>query len=413
MKRVFSWLAVVATLVVAGCQPDTSKTWFDGDLETALAAANARDTQVMIEFYADWCNWCRRLEADTFSVPEVRSELQALVSMKMDAEKEGAELADRFEVDSYPTLIFLDSKGNEMDRILGYLPPEGFLRRVQRIRTGDTFLACLRQLEEDPGNIDAIERSVSGLLERSDPEGAISRIEAFHQATEGEELDLCRRLMFASRAELHGRVYQRAAKLYRRGWDRGFEVPDTAGTAKLHGLVSEGLSSLPADEQADLLRDARFEDAGDLLEIPNLESASADDLLDVAGFAFSNGHFDRAAELYIRWYKTEKESAAPGNLNDIAWRLYLAGTELETAIEIAQTSFAVKADPETADTLARLLYVTGSVEEAIALEQRAAEEAEGPRSENYVGVASRMQAGESLDDRPTFKSYPGKRRRAL
>ena len=336
MKRVFSWLAVVATLVVAGCQPDTSKTWFDGDLEAALAAADARDTQVMIEFYAEWCNWCRRLEADTFSVPEVRSELQALVSMKLDAEKEGAELASQFEVDSYPTLIFLDSQGNEMDRILGYLPPDGFLRRVQRIRTGDTFLACLRQLEEDPGNIDAIERSVSGLLERSDPEGAISRIEAFHQATEGEELDLCRRLMFASRAELHARVYQRAAKLYRRGWDRGFEVPDTAGTAKLYGLVSEGLSSLPADAQADLLREARFEDAGDLLEIPNLESASADDLLDVAGFAFSNGHFDRAAELYIRWYESEGETAAPGNKNDIAWRLYLAGTELEMAIEIAQ-----------------------------------------------------------------------------
>ncbi len=413
MKRVFSWLAVVATLVVAGCQPDTSKTWFDGDLEAALAAADARDTQVMIEFYAEWCNWCRRLEADTFSVPEVRSELQALVSMKLDAEKEGAELASQFEVDSYPTLIFLDSQGNEMDRILGYLPPDGFLRRVQRIRTGDTFLACLRQLEEDPGNIDAIERSVSGLLERSDPEGAISRIEAFHQATEGEELDLCRRLMFASRAELHARVYQRAAKLYRRGWDRGFEVPDTAGTAKLYGLVSEGLSSLPADAQADLLREARFEDAGDLLEIPNLESASADDLLDVAGFAFSNGHFDRAAELYIRWYESEGETAAPGNKNDIAWRLYLAGTELEMAIEIAQDSFALKADPETADTLARLLYVTGAVEEAIALERRAAEEAEGSRGENYVGVASRMEAGEALDDRPTFESYPGKRRRAL
>jgi thioredoxin-related protein len=413
MKRAFSWLAVGATIVVAACQPETSKTWFDGDLGTALAAAEARDTQVMIEFYAEWCNWCRRLETDTFSVPEVRSELQALVSMKLDAEKEGAELADRFEVDSYPTLIFLDSNGNEMDRILGYLPPNAFLRRVQRIRKGDTFLACLRQLEEDPGNIDAIERSVRGLLERSDPEGAISRIEAFHKANDGQELDLCRRLMFASRAELHARVYHRAAKLYRRGWDRGFDVPDTSGTAKLHRLVAEGLSSLPADEQADLLREAKFEDAGEILRIPNLESASAADLLDVAGFAFSNGHFEHSAELYIRWYDLQGKSAEPGHKTDIAWKLYLAGRELERAIEIAQDSFAQKADPETADTLARLLYVSGSVEEAVALERRAAEGTEGPRKENYLGVASRMEAGESLDDRPTFESYPGKRRRVL
>jgi len=106
MKRVSSWLAVLATLVVASCQPDTSKTWFKGDFEAALAAADARGTQVMIEFYADWCNWCRRLEADTFSAPEVRRELQALVSLKVDAEKEGAELARRFDIDTYPTIVF-------------------------------------------------------------------------------------------------------------------------------------------------------------------------------------------------------------------------------------------------------------------------------------------------------------------
>ncbi len=413
MKRVFSWLVVLAIITVAACRPDDSEMWYEGDLDSALAEAEARGTQVMVEFYAEWCNWCRRLEADTFSVPEVKSELRAMVSIRMDAEKEGADLAKRFEVDSYPMLIFLDSEGNEMDRILGYLPPDDFLRRVQRIRKGDTFLACLRQLEEDPGNIEAIQRSVSGLLERSDPEGAIGRIEAFQRATDGEELDLCRRLMFAARAELHARVYQRAAKLYRRGWDRGFEAPDTVGTARLHGLVTDGLPTLPADEQADLLREARFEDAGDLLLVPNLESASPDDLLDVAGFAYGNGHFDRAAELYIRWYESVGDSASPGNMNDIAWRLYLAGTELERAIEIAQKSFSIKADPEIADTLARLLYVTGSVEEAIALERRAAQEAQGSRSENYLGVASRMEAGELLDDRPTFDSYPGRRRRAL
>ncbi|MBD3853595.1 MAG: efflux RND transporter permease subunit, partial [Acidobacteria bacterium] len=159
-----------------------------------------------------------------------------------------------------------------MDRILGYLPPDKFLRRVGRIRTGDSFLACLNNLEEDPGNIEAIQRSVDGLLERSDPEGAINRIEAFHRATDGNQLEICRGLMFTARVELHARVYQRAAKLYRRGWDRGFEVPNTQGTAELHALVLDGLPALPPDDQAALLREARYEDAGGLLEIPDLEA---------------------------------------------------------------------------------------------------------------------------------------------
>ena len=115
MKRVSSWLAVLATLAVTSCQPDNSKTWFQGDFEAALAAADDRGTQVMIEFYADWCNWCRRLEADTFSVPEVRRELQALVAMKLDAEKEGADLAERFEEHGRPDLEDLGGRDASTD----------------------------------------------------------------------------------------------------------------------------------------------------------------------------------------------------------------------------------------------------------------------------------------------------------
>jgi thioredoxin-related protein len=413
MRRGLVLSIIGMAVALTACQQDASRIWFNGDLEAAQAEAGRRDTVVMIEFYAEWCNWCRRLEADTFTAPAIRRELEQIVSLRRDAEKEGADLAARFGVDSYPTMIFFDPAGNEMDRIIGYLPPEPFLERVKRIRTGDTFLACLRRLEEDPGDVDAIERSVGGLLERSDPEGAISRIEAFHQATEGNELALCRKLMFTARSELHARVYQRAAKLYRSGWTRSFEVPDTTGTSNLNSLLAAGLTELSVDDQADLLRQARFDDAADLLEIPDLEEGTREDVLSVADFAFRNGHYDFAADLYVRWFEVEGESADPEILNDVAWRLYLSNRELAQAIDIAQRSFRLKPDPETADTLARLLYVTGAIEEAVALEERAAREAEGSRSETYSRVAQRMEAGERLDDKPTFDSYPGKRRRAL
>ncbi len=413
MRRTLVPLTILAILAIAACQRDASRLWFDGGLEAAQETAAQRGTVVMIEFYTDWCNWCRRLESDTFSAPAVEKELEQMVALRLNAERDGNELAERFSVDSYPTMVFLDPTGHEMDRIVGYLPPDAFLGRVERIRAGDTFLACLRQLEQDPSDIEAIKRSVEGLLERSDPEGAISRIEAFHRATAGSELALCRKLMFAARGELHDRVYQRAAKLYRSGWERSFDVPDTAGTARLCSLLADGLELLPADVQATLLRRARYDDAADLLDIPDLEEGRPENLLEVSDFAFRSGHYDVAAELYVRWYETAGPESKPEVLNDVAWRLYLAGRELEVAIDIAQRSFVSRPDPETADTLARLLYATGSAREAIALEERAAREAEGSRSETYTWVAQRMEAGEPLDDRPSFESYPGQRRRAL
>ncbi len=406
-------LAIVATVAVFACQRDSSDLWFDGDLTSAQAKAGELNTVVMIEFYVDWCNWCRRLEADTLSAPVVQRELAKIVAMRRNGEEDGAELARRFRVDSYPMLVFLDPEGNELDRVTGYLPPERFLSRLERIRSGDTFLACLRQLEDSPGDREAIERAVAGLLERSDAEGAISRIDAFHAATEGKDLNLCRKLMFDARSQLHGRVYQRAAKLYRSGWNRSIDVPDTAGTSNLHALMGEGISQLSAEEQAEHLRRARHEDAADLLEIPDLQTESSDTLFAVADFAFRNGHYDVAADVYLRWYARHGAEAESNMLNDVAWRLYLSGQKLDHAIEIAQDSYALHPEPETADTLARLLYVTGSVREAIALEEQAARETEGSRSENYTWVAQRMSAGESLDDKPNFESYPGRRRRGI
>ena len=412
MKRAIVLMGVVA-FAISACQQFEPVDWFDGDLAAAKAEAEARDTVIMVEFHTEWCSWCRRLNQETFSDSDVRHHLNSLVSMRLDAEKEGVELAEYFEVDSYPTMVFLDSSGYELDRVIGYLPPEKFMARVERVAIGDTFLACLRQLEEDPGSVDAIERSVFGLLERSDPEGAISRIEAFHRANEDHDHALCRQLMFAARTELHARVFERASKLYLRGWNRGFAVPDTVGTATLHGLLRDDLSSMTADEQATLLRNARKKDAAAILEIPDLDASTPRQLLQIADFAYRNGHYRKAAEIYSKWYEIKGENFDANSLNVVAWRLYLAEEEIETALSIAREAHAIQPDADISDTLARLLYVSGSVDEAIALELRAADEAEGPRGESYRGIADRMMGGEVLDDEPAFDSYPGTRRLAL
>jgi tetratricopeptide (TPR) repeat protein len=346
------------------------------------------------------------METDTFSDPGVRQQLTSIVPLKLNAEGDGAGLASRFGVDSYPTLIFFDGDGSEIDRVLGYLPPDRLVGLVQRVRSGDTFLACLRELEENPGNAEAIERAVKGLLERSDPEGAIARIEAFRSATGDEQLELCRRLTFAARVALHDRVYRRAAELYRSGWVRPLDVPDTAGTRHLREVLNDGLTEEPRDRQAELLRRTRFEDAARILEIPDLESARQPEILEVADFAFRNGHYDRAGDLYVQWAQRAGPSADPEILNDIAWRLYLAGVRSREALELARDAHEGKPDLEFSDTLARVLYAAGSTAEAVALEQQAAAAAEGWRREAFLETAARMARGEQLGDRPAFESYP-------
>ena len=161
LKMVFvAGLGILASGLV-GCA-DRSDPWFDSNLEAALVEAGDRGTLLMVDFKTDWCTWCKRLDRDTFSDPAVVAELGKLVALQLDAEKEGADAAEKYGVRSFPTIVFLDPAGHEVDRILGYMPPDAFLVEVQRIRAGDTFNACLAHLNEDPANLEVLESLPDG-----------------------------------------------------------------------------------------------------------------------------------------------------------------------------------------------------------------------------------------------------------
>jgi tetratricopeptide (TPR) repeat protein len=283
---------------------------------------------------------------------------------------------------------------------------------VRRIRTGDTLYACLQQLQQDPKNADAIRRAVEGLLERSDPEGAIGKIKKFH-AEEGHDHEVCRRLMFLAGRDLHYRVYLKAAKLYREGWPTTIEVPPVPGSKRLSELFDNGLTELDATEQAELMRTSRFEDASDLLGMVAIDAAAGDDLFGFASFAFRGGHYELAADLYRRWFEDSEAAHDADSLNRAAWQLYLAQESLETAVAMAREAYGLDPSADIADTLARLLYVSGDKSAAIELAKKAADQASGARSDQYREVAEKMKADRDLGDRPAFETYPGPREVSL
>ena len=65
------------------------------------------------------------------------------VPLKIDAEKE-AELAKRYKVDAYPTVLFLKPDGTEVDRLIGYRDPAKFIEEFTWILAGKTSLTRAR-----------------------------------------------------------------------------------------------------------------------------------------------------------------------------------------------------------------------------------------------------------------------------
>jgi thiol:disulfide interchange protein DsbD len=92
---------------------------------------------VIIDFYADWCIPCKELDALTFSDPKVIEISKKFITLKADMTKslspEVSALREKYKVVGVPTVLILDQKGNEVNRITGFLNAEEFYKILSSI----------------------------------------------------------------------------------------------------------------------------------------------------------------------------------------------------------------------------------------------------------------------------------------
>ena len=93
---------------------------------------------LMIDFYTTWCMPCKQLDFQTFKNPKVKAWMQKnkVSSNKVDAEAVGfsKELAQEFEVKSYPTLLFIDKEKRVLGRIQGFRDTAEFIAEAMEIK---------------------------------------------------------------------------------------------------------------------------------------------------------------------------------------------------------------------------------------------------------------------------------------
>lgn len=109
-----------------------------GDLETAVAQANAQGRPAMLDFYADWCVECIRMERNTFPAPGVQAILAELQPLKADVtanDPVDQALMRHYGIIGPPGILFFDRDGEELEdyRLVGYFEPDEFAEHLQRV----------------------------------------------------------------------------------------------------------------------------------------------------------------------------------------------------------------------------------------------------------------------------------------
>jgi len=108
------------------------------DLQNKISQARQQGRPVMLDFYADWCVECKRMERNTFPQTQIQTLfeqfdlVQADVTANDDVDQA---LMKAFGIIGPPAILFFDSSGNEMKayRLVGYFEAGEFADHLQKV----------------------------------------------------------------------------------------------------------------------------------------------------------------------------------------------------------------------------------------------------------------------------------------
>lgn len=173
MKMIGARVLAALVLAVTAASSMAAEIAWAKDYTDAQRQATASNKLIMIDFYTDWCGWCKKLDKETYTAENVVKVAQGLVSVKVNAEKEGEALAKKYGVRGFPTILFVDAKGEVAGRIVGYLPAEPFQKEVEGVlAAAKRYPALVKELAAKPNDGKLNIEMATVLAKRGDAKGA-------------------------------------------------------------------------------------------------------------------------------------------------------------------------------------------------------------------------------------------------
>ena len=98
----------------------TAIRWFEGGIDDAFSLAKQQGKPLFLYWGADWCPYCKELEATIFVRDEfIKLSHQFIAVDLSNGDSETIRYSDRFKMYSLPTVIVFSPEGEELTRIRG------------------------------------------------------------------------------------------------------------------------------------------------------------------------------------------------------------------------------------------------------------------------------------------------------
>jgi len=107
-----------------------SVNFYNASIEEAMELASAEGKLTFVDFHAQWCGPCKWMDQTTFSNKSVSKYLnENFVAIKIDIDEfDGYTAKEYYNIETLPTMLIFNSKGQLVDRIEETLSPSKLMK---------------------------------------------------------------------------------------------------------------------------------------------------------------------------------------------------------------------------------------------------------------------------------------------
>jgi thiol-disulfide isomerase/thioredoxin len=291
--------------------------------DALLAEATASNTPIVLDVFTSWCAPCAMMEKNVFPEPAVAAMLSKVRFVRYDAERgPGVDVAARFGISSYPSLLVLTPDGTLVDKVSSQAPAD-FVAEMSPLLTIAATKGPFTDEALAKKDTDARALFVGALI--------ASRASPLNQT---RSLGLLDRAVAAD-ADGHLGIKGRAASL------------------AVRARFAAGLEALKVKALLELAQNGA----------PSTATAALGTLASMNGVDRSKTR--ALAEALRTKLVTAKDTSA---LNELIYA-QLALHELEGALDTAKALEALNPGPVTMDTVAEAYFQAGQKERAVEREE--------------------------------------------
>lgn len=361
MKKIFFVFAAFLTAQLAFAQGGIE---FKHSWKEALSTAAKEKKLIFMDAYTTWCGPCKKLTKEVFPNEMVGAFFnENFINLKMDMEKgEGLELAEKFDVNVYPTLLFVNAYGEVVHRTAGFHTAD------QLIDLGSKALDPSRSLASMEQRFNAGNRDADFLAEY-----AIARFEAMdnsHQPIAEAYLktqndwssEVNRKFIFRMVQNTESPMFDYLVK-NRKSFETIFGEREVSGRVEelIYGSIYS-LGEMPDLQKVDAIFQKAYPEKAEMLSA-RYRIRHYLEQEDVDGFAKATAH-----------YLKKFPSKDPQELNELAWTFYEIVEDkkmLKKAVKWANKSVKLENAYYNNDTVAALYYKLGKKSKGIKAAEKA------------------------------------------